>query len=154
MAESIPEDPADHAEQFAHEWVDRLENAVEGRMHALGIPEEQIGSSDHEHGVPWRVFFPHERTGGGNVSGRRITVDSGVLNPELGAPVMGPRALGLWRKSRLRDRIDATIVHEYEEAEGLSHEEAVARAPKTRLPVNDRVRELLRAIAEDPRPRE
>ncbi len=59
-----PSHPADHAEEFAHTWVDRLENHVEGRMHALDIPEEQIGSSDHERGIAWRTFFPDERDGG------------------------------------------------------------------------------------------
>ena len=86
--EPIPADPADHAEDFAHRWVDRLENATEGRMHALHIPEEQIGSSDHLRSVAWRVFFPHERDGGGNGTGGRLNVDCGVLNPntvEIGA---------------------------------------------------------------------
>jgi hypothetical protein len=41
-----------------------LENFVEGRMHVLDIPEHQIGSSDHKHGVAWRTFFPHEGNGG------------------------------------------------------------------------------------------
>ena len=124
---AIPADPAEHAVQFAHTWADRLEHHVEGRMHALDIPEHQIGASDLEHGVPWRVFFPHDAPGGGNVPGGRITVDSGVLNPELNAEKYGPRYASLWKKARLRDRIDSIIVHEYEEAKGVSHAEAVAR---------------------------
>ena len=76
-------DSADHAEDFAHRWADRLENAVEGRRHALGIPEGQIGARDHERGVVWRTFFPHERDGGGLATGGRISVDSGVLDPDL-----------------------------------------------------------------------
>jgi hypothetical protein len=145
---AIPADPAEHAVQFAHTWADRLEHHVEGRMHALDIPEHQIGASDLEHGVPWRVFFPHERTGGGNVPGGRITVYSGVLNPELNAEKYGPRYASLWKKARLRDRIDSIIVHEYEEAKGVSHAEAVARAPDTELPVRRQVRDILRAMAE------
>src|SRR5258707_13476947 len=104
-----PPGPADHAEDFAHRWVDRLENVVEGRMHALGIPEEQIGSSDYQHGVAWRTFFPHERDGGGVSAGGRINVDSGVLNPEWNAEGIGPQAQARWAKSRLRHRIAATI---------------------------------------------
>ena len=38
-------------------------------MHAIGIPEKQIGSSDHLGLVAWRVFFLHERDGGGNGTG-------------------------------------------------------------------------------------
>jgi len=36
---AIPADPAEHAVQFAHTWAGRLEHHVEGRMHALDIPE-------------------------------------------------------------------------------------------------------------------
>ena len=117
-------------------------------MHALDIPEEQIGSSDHLHGVVWRCFFPFERTGGGNVSGGRISVDSGVLNPELNAAEIGPKAQAVWEKSRLRDRIDATIAHEFEEAARGSHEAAVAAAPDTSLPIGEGARRILRAIAD------
>ena len=134
-----PDDPADHAEEFAHTWVDRLENAVEGRMHALDIPEAQIGSSDNLRRVPWRVFFPHERVGGGVSPGGRINVDSGVLNPSL-------HPVAMWAKARLRDRIDAATVHEFEEAKHGTHNEAVANAPGTDLPINDRVRDLLKTI--------
>lgn len=147
MTEKPPEDPADHAEDFAHRWVDRLEIAVEGRMHALNIPEDQIGSSDYEHGVPWRTFFPHERDGGGNSPGGRINVDSGVLNPRWHDEVIGPQAQSVWEKARLRDRIDSAIAHEFEEAEaGGSHDLAVENAPDTALPIGEKVRELLRAI--------
>jgi len=92
---AVPADPAEHAVRFAHTWADRLEHHVEGRMHALDIPEHQIGASDLEHGVPWRVFFPHEHTGDGNVPGGRITVDSGVPNPELNAEKYGPQYASL-----------------------------------------------------------
>ena len=63
---AIPADPAERAVQFAHTWADRLEHHVEGRMHALDIPEHQIGASDLEHGVPWRIFFPHRAPPAGN----------------------------------------------------------------------------------------
>ena len=145
---AIPGDPADHAVQFAHAWADRLEHHVEGRMHSLNIPEHQIGASDLEHGVPWRVFFPLERTGGGNVPGGRITVDSGVLNPELNAEMYGEQYASFWKHARLRDRIDSIIVHEYEEANGVSHEEAVSLSPDTKLPVRRQVRDILSAMAE------
>jgi hypothetical protein len=146
--EPIPVDPADHAEDFAHRWVGRLENATEGRMHALDIPEEQIGSSDHMRGVAWRVFFPHERDGGGNGTGGRLNVDSGVLNPELLTRDYGEEAGALWAKSGLRDRIDAIIIHEKAESRSNGHEEALARAPQTGRPISDRARQILVAMRE------
>ncbi len=150
--DETPSDPADHAKDFARRWVDRLENHVEGRMHALEIPEEQIGASDNTRGVPWRVFFPDETDGGGVSPGGRINVDSGVLNPDLMKDV-SPEAHEAHRKARLRDRIDAAIVHEYEEARLGSHDAAVAEAPDTGLPVDPRVRRLLRSIADGERAR-
>jgi hypothetical protein len=145
--ESVPADAAAHAVDFANRWVDRLENFVESRMHALEIPEHQIGSSDHRHGVPWRTFFPHEGSGGGVSPGGRINVDSGVLNPDL-MKHLGSQASGAYTKARLRDRIDSSIVHEFEEARWGSHDEAAIRAPDTELPVRRQVHELLKAIAE------
>jgi hypothetical protein len=134
-----PTDPLAHAKDFARRWVARLENAVEGRMHALGVPEEMLGSSDFKNRVVWRVFFPDEMDGGGVAPGGRINVDAGVLDDEL-HPVRE------WAKARLRHRVDATIAHEYEEAKGGSHEYAVEHAPETELPVGGKVRALLRAI--------
>ena len=109
-------------------------------MHALDIPEEQIGSSDQLRRVAWRVFFPHERDGGGVSPGGRINVDSGVLNPSL-------HPVPEWAKARLRDRIDAAIVHEYEDAKHGTHDDAVANSAGTDLPINDRVRDLLKTIS-------
>jgi hypothetical protein len=144
--EPIPAVPADHAEDFAHRWVDRLENVTEGRMHALDIPEKQLGASDHLRGVVWRVFFPHERDGGGNGPGGRINVDSGVLNPDLLTSDYGQEAGVLWAQSRLRDRIDAIIIHEEAESRSHGHEEALARGPQTHRPISERARQILRAM--------
>ncbi len=49
----------------------------------------------------------------------------------------------LWRKSRLRDRIDAIIAHEISEADHGTHEAALKMAPKTELLINDRARRIL-----------
>jgi hypothetical protein len=149
---AIPADPAEHAVQFGTEYADRLEHYIEGRMHALDIPEHQFGYSDQAHGSPWRVFFPHGGSGGG-VVGDRIGVDSGVLNPELLAKPYGPEASTVWARSRLRDRIDAIIAHEYAEAVGVSHEEAVSLALDTPLAIRERARRILRAMAEAERKR-
>jgi hypothetical protein len=48
----------------------------------------------------------------------------------------------------LRDRIDATIAHEYEELRaGGKHAEAVKAAAKRKLPISDDARRLNRARA-------
>ena len=53
---------------------------VENRMMELGIPTDRIGAQKTvTRTSPW----PEETTGGGNVPGRRLTVDSGVFNTEL-----------------------------------------------------------------------
>jgi hypothetical protein len=146
MPDQPPPDPADHAQDFARRWADRLDQDCAVRMEELGIPEDRIGSSDHDHGIPWCAFNPYERDAGGLSTGGRINVDSGVLNPDWHAGVIGPSASALWARSRLRDRIDAAIAHEDMEHRAGSHEAAVELIPETDLPVGSRVRALLRAI--------
>ena len=46
-----------------------------------GIPTDRIGAT--KYGSPHRAFWPEECTGGGNAPGRRLSVDSGVFNPDL-----------------------------------------------------------------------
>ena len=147
-AEPTPADPAEHAVHFANRWVDRVENFVEGRMHVLDIPEHQVGSSDHKHGVAWRTFFPHEGNGGSVGTGGRINVDSGVLNPELLTKDYGEKAGRVWAKSRLRDKVDAVIIHEFSEAEAGTHEAALAAGLRTERPISDGARRILRAMEE------
>ena len=77
-------------------------------MHALEIPEHQIGHGDREHNIPWRVFFPEGVTGG-SVICPRFAVNSGVLNPDLLIKPYGREAASVWARARLRDRIDAVI---------------------------------------------
>jgi hypothetical protein len=59
----------------------------------------------------------------------------------------GPEIGRRWAKDRLRDRLDQVIAHEYAEAVGVSHEEAVQRAPETPLAIRETARERLRAMA-------
>ena len=115
-------------------------------MHALGIPEGQIGTSDHAHGIEWRTFFPHEMAGGNVTVVGRINVDSGVLNPALLEEQYGAEACKIWSKSRLRDRIDAIIVHEEAEHRKGSHSGALESAPATDRPVSGGTRRILSAM--------
>lgn len=43
-----PPDHADHAEDFAHRWRDKLEAYCAVRMEELGIPEDMIGQPDYD----------------------------------------------------------------------------------------------------------
>jgi hypothetical protein len=77
-----------------------------------------------------------------------LFVDGGVLNPDLNAEVIGSETSKVWTKSRLRDRIEAVIVHEHLEARGIPHDEVVERAADTDLPIGENARRILRRIAE------
>jgi len=73
----------------------------------------------------------------------QVNVDSGVFNPELMTVAYNRKTAKLWRKSRLRDRIDAIIPHEISEADHGSHEVALKTAPQTELPISERARKIL-----------
>jgi hypothetical protein len=153
-AEPIPADPAEHAVQFAEDWYDRLEFHSRRRMRGLGIPEHRTGAYDIDYDFRHAAFHPKERTGGSNSPGARINLNSGILNPELLSPELGPKVATLWGKCRLQDRIDAVIAHEHHESLGLSHPETVAQAPDTPLPISAGARRILRAIREREQGRE
>jgi hypothetical protein len=142
MPETPPSDPADHAEDFARLWADKLDQYAAERMVELGVPPEKIGAADRERGKPWRAFDPEERKGGTITEG--IVIDSGALNPEL---LKGRKGGLIWPKACLRDRIDAIIAHEREEDRHGTHVEALKAAAKTDLPVTDGARRILRAMA-------
>ena len=110
MTEEPPPDLADHAQDFAHRWRDKLEEYCTLRMQELGIPDNMNGQPDYDGDGQWQSFDPAGRTGGSNTTG--VVIDSGVLNPDL---LKGEKGERLWRRMRLRHRIDAIIPHEYEE---------------------------------------
>jgi hypothetical protein len=145
-SEPIPLDLSEHAADFASRWVAQLENATEGRMHALDVPEHQIGASDHKNGVAWRTFFPDEGNGGSNGPGGRINVDAGVFNLDLLTQDYGHEATKIWAGQRLRDRIDAIIIHELAEAEAGTHQAALTLAPGTDRPISAGTRKILHAM--------
>lgn len=134
-------DASDHAQDFARRWADRLDEYVAIRMEELGIPDDLIGARDLRPHMKWCAFDAEGREGGRISQG--ITVNSGVLNPDLLKGVKGGR---IWPKERLRNRIDAIIAHEYEEYHSGSHEEALRAAAKTKLPITDGARRICRAM--------
>ncbi len=81
MTEKPPSDPANHAEHFAHDWPDKLEEYCSIRMQDLGIPDKMSGQPDYDGDGKWHAFDPSGRTGGSNTTG--VVTDSGELNPEL-----------------------------------------------------------------------
>ncbi len=103
---------------------------------------------DYERGGIKHAFLPGEIIGGTHGTGRRLFVDSGMLNPQLNAQAIGLEALRVWAKSRLRDRIDAVIAHEHWEAQGIPHDEVVQRASHTELLITENARKIRRSIAE------
>jgi hypothetical protein len=152
MPEKPPRSLAKHAQQFALEWADKLDQFAALKMEALGIPSERIGSSDHDHGIPWCAFNPHEGIGGSVGPAGEINLDSGLLNPTL-MKKFGRKADRAWRKASWDTRSELIITHEYEEGNGSTHDEAIRRAPDTGLPISHAARELARGISEGHRGR-
>lgn len=112
-------------------------------MQQLGIPEDMIGQPDYDGDGRWQAFNPYGRQGGENTTG--VVIDSGVLNPRL---IEGEKGGRIWSQTRLRDRIDATIAHEYENLlHGGSHAAAIRKAATTNLPISEAARRLNRARA-------
>lgn len=125
------------------EWRDVGESYVSRRIRELGIADHMNGQPDYDGDGHWRAFNPHGRQGGENTSG--VAIDSGVLNPDL---LRGHKGGRVWAKGRLRDRIDASISHEYEKLMcGGNHAVAIKMAAKTDLPISDIARRINRARA-------
>jgi hypothetical protein len=143
MTEKPAADPSEHAQDFARTWADKLEEHCTIRMRELGIPDNMNGQPDYDGNGQWQTFNPYGRQGGENTTG--VVLDSGVLNPDL---LEGQKGGKLWAKARLRDRIDATIAHEYEElCHGGVHAAALKAAAKTKLPISGQARRINRARA-------
>jgi hypothetical protein len=142
MPDKPPPDPADHAEDFSHRNAQEMDYLSGDRMTELGIPTNKIGS--RLPGQGHATFIPTERTGGGNDPAGGLTVDSGVFNQELLGTLPGSKE---WENGRLRDRLDAAIAHELEEARrGGDHVEGLKHAPNTELPISEGGRHILRAM--------
>jgi hypothetical protein len=146
-ARSTWHDPAAHARDFAYRYALDLDLSVAERMRELKIHDDQIGMPDSIAGIDWAAFHPHGMEGGNNAPDGRLIVDSGLLNPDLLKRDYGDYAAELFANSRLRDRLDAIIAHEYEEhRHGMDHEAALKRAPTTALPISARAREIAKAM--------
>ena len=138
-------EPAAHARDFADRYAEPMDYYVSQRMTELGIQE--IGMPDRDAGIQWAAFHPHGTVGGNYAPDGRLIVNSGVFNLDLLNKNYSEEASKLFERSRLRDRLDSIIAHEFEEhRNGMSHAAALKAAPKTDLPISDRAREICRAM--------
>jgi hypothetical protein len=141
---NVPADPADHAEDFAHRYADKLDWLAGIHMEEHGIPNDRIGSNDHDNGLIGVAFDPYERDGGGVSRAGQINLDSGSFNPDLLTKEYGKKAGTLWAKSSLDDRWQALEAHEdMEWRMGWDHDLALQKAPETDLPISDHARRIL-----------
>jgi hypothetical protein len=139
---AVPEDSADHAADFAERYAVALDRYCTIRMQELRIPRDKQGADDLRPYMKRCAFDPYGRDGGGITSG--IVLNSGVLNPDL---LKGKKGGRIWPKARLRDRIDATIAHEWAESQHVDHEAALKAGARTELPVSDEAKRILKAMA-------
>jgi hypothetical protein len=137
-------------------YEDLINEAVIARMKKLGIPEESIGYK----GFYGKPFETHRVRGGGNVrpngyfETKGINVDIAALDP------LFEKGSSTWAKGSWKDRIDAMIVHEWEEVNSskigdvvlrgkhypADHADSLLLAPETSLPISPRARQILREI--------
>ncbi|AGA26497.1 hypothetical protein [Singulisphaera acidiphila] len=141
MPNRLPQDPADHAEDFAQRYSRDLDAYCAVRMEELGTPERLHGTRDLEGDGLWTAFIARDRQGGSLLEG--IAVNSGCLNPQL---LKGKPGARIYAKASLKDRIDAIIAHEFEEDRLRSHEAVLKHGGKTELPVTDEARRILKAM--------
>ena len=75
---SMWHDPAEHARDFAERYAEPMNYLVENRNDGARHPYRSDRSAEIR--LPTPRVLAEETTGGGNVPGRRLTVDSGVFN--------------------------------------------------------------------------
>jgi hypothetical protein len=145
--EHPPADPADHAEDFSRRYAEDLEVLAGQAMLDLGIVNDQMGARDPERNREHHVFFPSDRTGGGVSPAGQITLDSGLMNPDLLSVAYDEESQKTWRRTRIKDRAEAIIAHELAEHEHSGdHELALIAGPETDLTISRSARELLRQM--------
>jgi hypothetical protein len=146
MTDRPPPDPADHAEDFSRRYAQDLDIVTGQAFLDLGIPKDQAGARDPDRGSQHFSFHPGDRTGGSVSHAGQITVDSGVMNPQLLDAGFDEETRSVWRRTRLRPRVEAIIAHEKAEHEYGDHELALIAGAETDLPVSHAARQLLRSM--------
>jgi hypothetical protein len=129
-----PENAADHAEAFSRRYAEDLEIVAGQAMIDLGVPDDKMGARDPDRNRERHSFFPSDRTGGSVSPAGQITLDSGLMNPDLLAVGYDETTQEMWRRTRIGDRAQAIVVHELAEHEyGGDHELALIAGPETEL---------------------
>ncbi len=142
-----PTDPAEHAQDFAKRYAQDLDIVAGQTMLDLGLTDDQMGARDHERRSEHYCFFPQDAIGGSVNRAGQVTLDSGLMNPELLAEAYDIAAQSAWKHTRLKDRAQAIIAHELAEYDhGGDHELALIAGPETKLPISHAARELLRRM--------
>jgi hypothetical protein len=144
---AIPDDPGEHAKDFAERYWELLEAIARKRMRELGVPEDRIGMLDVDNDFRLAAFHTKRLEGGGvHPPTGRINLDAGLFKPDLLVGKAPPDVSSLYARSRASVRQDAVIAHEYEEGVRGSHQAAEQHAPDTTLAIKKESRRLLRAI--------
>jgi hypothetical protein len=145
MPERPHPDPAAHAQDFSRRHAEELDIVAGQAMLDLGLSDHRMGARDPERGLEHHCFFPGDREGGTVSPASQVTLDSGLMNPDLLAND-DEDTRRLWRRTRIGDRAQAIIAHEMAEHELGDHEPALIAGPETELPINHAARELLRQM--------
>ena len=118
----------------------------ESHDEALGIPTTRWARFKYGH--PHRAFWPEEATGGGNVPGGNPTVESSAFSTSNCSETLVPRYHPAGRRSLCGTASTRSSPTSMPRPAARTHDEAVAKAADTELPISDRARRLLREIAE------
>ena len=146
MPDRPPPHPADHARDFSRRHALDLEIVAGQAMMDLDLSKDQMGERDHERGSQHHCFFPQDGQGGTVSHAGQVTLDSGLMNPELLTENYDEATRRAWQRTRLPDRAQAIIAHELAEHEHGDHELALIAAPETDRPISHAARELLRQM--------
>ena len=146
MPDKPPPNPADHAQEFSRRYAEDLDIVAGQAMLDLGLSNSQMGGRDPDRSGEHHSFFPADREGGTVSFAGQITLDSGLMNPDLLAGY-DDETQSMWRRTRIKDRGQAIIAHELAEHDyGGDHELALIAGPETELPISHAARELLRQM--------
>jgi hypothetical protein len=146
MPDTPPTDPAEHAVDFGWRYTEDLDIMAGQAMMDLGLPRDQMGARDPHRPGEHHSFHPEDRTGGSVSHAGQVTIDSGIMNPHLLDAGYDGDTQKLWRKTKIRPRVEAIIAHELAEHEYKDHELALIAAAETELPVSHAARELLKQM--------
>ena len=141
--EKPPTDSVEHAEDFSRRYAEVLDIVAGQTMMDLHLPDNRMGARDPDRNREHHSFFPDDRTGGSVSPAGQITLDSGLMNPDLLAVGYDEVTQKMWRRTRLGDRAQAIVAHEMAEHEYGDHELALIAGPETTLPISRAARELL-----------